>query len=169
VADPIPVPASTRVAIALCLAVGASWLGGCSLVPLGQGDRAAPILITGRVAWADGRAVSDARLNVEARSTGTTFEKVVLGSFGTDADGTFELHVAPSAELRSLANANGGFVNFILTGLWSGDPMVISSFGFSREINGDAWTGTPPAVVLQPGKALPGDAPGSAAPTLDTT
>jgi len=144
----------------------ATILAACSFVPGIQGDATAPLLISGRVM--DGpRSVPEAQLLLDALAVEANpgDRAPYSQTFEPNADGTFELHLALTPELRALAAANGGFINFRLTGIWGADEApVIAVFGFPREVAADAWADEAPTIELRPIGQTPNVDPGVPVP-----
>jgi hypothetical protein len=154
--------------MALALLVGA-MLAGCSLVPGNQGDPSAPVLVTGRILDAAGAPVGNAFLELQVFDDanveiGQTVPIVFHQSFTANADGTFTLHLAPTAELRAFGTKNGGFVNFQLFGA-APNHAPIFPFAFSRDLGPAGWADAAPIVTISPnGIDQQGEDPGVPAP-----
>ena len=151
---------------ALTMAAGA-FLTGCGLLPGGQGDPSAPVLITGRVLDADGRPVGNVAIEVDVRdcaaaiNVGDVVPTVFHQSFTGGPDGSFTLHLAPTPALLAFAAKEGGFFNFSLIAHWG---TVAAPWGFTRDLDGQTWAGDPPLIELRPIGSLPGPGPGFPAP-----
>ena len=141
---------------------------GCGLIPMGQGDPSAPVVVSGRVFDADAKPVGGATIQLvvndygAAVNVGDTVPTVYQQSFSAGPDGTFSLHLAPTPELLAFAAKEGGFVNFDLN---ASIGTTAARWGFPRELSGGAWMGDVPFVELRPiGSGVPGQDPGVPAP-----
>ena len=133
---------------AIVVLVGA----GCTAYLAEEGDAAAPILVQGRVVDASGGGMSGATLRLQADAdlgdagVGEVVPTVELGAFRAGLDGTFVVRLAPTAQLKALADRNGGAVIFTLVAF----EGVTVPFPFSRDLHNGMWAGEVPTVEFTP-------------------
>jgi hypothetical protein len=139
---------------AVSLVVG---LMACTLNLVGQGDPAAPVLITGKVLDAAGIPVGGATLQLvvndygAAQNVGDRVPQVFQASFTANADGTFAIHLAPTPELVAFGAKEGGYVNFNLIAIGPNSTLIMP-WSFPRQLagGGGAWADAAPTVELRP-------------------
>ena len=137
-------------------------LAGCGLVPSGQGNPSEPVLVRGRVLDAAGGPVNGATLELDVRDYGAAIDigdvvpTVFHQSFTANADGTFELHLAPTSALLAFGKQEGGFINFDLVAHWG---TTVAPWAFTRHLDGLGWAGDPELLELRP-IGVPVDGPG---------
>jgi hypothetical protein len=133
---------------------------GCGVIPLGQGNPAEPILVSGRVLDSQGRAVGGARIDVQVNDYGAAINVgdgvpiVYVQSFKANPDGTFEIHLAPTPALVAFADRQGGAVTF---NLYAYVGSSVAPSAFTRFVKGDAWVDEPVlSIDLRPIPGRPG-------------
>ena len=145
----------SRILAGLALAAAAV---GCGLIPAAQGNPADPVLVSGRVLDAQGRPVAGSRIDVQvydysaALNVGDRVPVVFAQSFQASPDGSFEIHLAPTAVLLAYAQDQGGVINFDIHAFVGTD---IAPSAFSRFVTGGTWADPPLSIDLRP---IPGRA-----------
>jgi len=107
--------------------------------------------------------------DLEQSQLGQPVPVVFRATYTTNVDGTFAIHLAPTAAIAGMAAKNGGYVNFDLIA-FAPDTTVIFPFAFPRQLVGSAWGDEVPEVVLTPkGPQQQGSDPGVPAPLPAST
>jgi hypothetical protein len=132
---------------------------GCAGWPGNQGVPDDPIVVRGTIFNKFGVPYAGADLElkvVDLRDVqaGQVPPLALNRRFTSNFDGTFEIHLAPSALLSELAAGTGGSVEFKLLGSFPGESRI-PPFAFSRAIAGTGWAGPAPVVELRPPAPTP--------------
>ena len=133
-----------RSVLALSLVAG---LVGCGPEAVG------PLLVRGEVRDSGRKPVPDTRVLLLAYESGDAVPNdaetpIFSAETRTAGDGSFEFRVAPTVELRALADRHDGVITFNLASVLStGD---VARWGFPRRLRGDQWAGDVPRVVVEP-------------------
>ena len=136
---------------------------GCAGWPGNQGDPGAPIVVRGTVFNKFGVPYAGANLLLQAvddqHVPAVQNASLVLSArFTSSFDGTFELHLAPSATLSRLAADHDGSVHFKLVASYPGEAGI-PAVEFSRAVTGSGWAGTAPVFELRAPPPPPTPAP----------
>jgi hypothetical protein len=141
-------------ALAMLLVVS---LSACAALPAVQGDIRAPVLIRGRVVDADRVPITKVglKLQVYPQTIGMHADDpqppmVFEATYAANPDGSFEIHLAPTADLARYASENGGFVHFLLSALGPGHDEIMEPLSFRRELGGGTWLDEFLTVELRP-------------------
>jgi hypothetical protein len=152
VADP-----STRRVGAQLIGLLVVVLAGCgSIAPsTTEDDASAAVLLTARVIDITGVPVPGARFKVKVFDDpnavlGQATPPVIDDEYTAAQDGTFIVHLAPTAKHRTIGRAHGGLVQFMVFVI-NPDRALVFPFGTARELGPDAWAGEPVDIDIRPG------------------
>jgi hypothetical protein len=121
----------------------------CGVVPTTQqGDASAPILVNGRVVDADRAPIPNGVVRLFVTSDAATSEADLFDeTYAANADGSFEIRLAPTPALVAFAAGHDGYVHFQLmpVGVPASHPLV-----FRRKLGSGTWLEDVVTVELQP-------------------
>ena len=144
----------------LALGVAMAVVAACgsappSAAPASQSPSpSAPLLVHGGVVDRAGEVIAGATVRIqllehEGLEPGDVVPVVFAAETTTSPEGVFAFHVAPDEEIRRLAAANQGTVNFHLDAFAEGHGVFFPS-AFDRVVLDDGWRGDAPGFLIRP-------------------